>query len=174
MKRNVGYMLFLIFITLNSYAVSQTEAEEYKLKAAFLYNFTNFIEWDKSAGENVFIIGVLGPSLINESLIEIAKTKTVNNKKIVIKEFSNPDEITACNILFISQKSLYPLEAILSKINSKNTLTVSEANGYALQGSCINFVVVNDKLKFETSLTAINSAGLKVSSQLLKLAIIVN
>jgi hypothetical protein len=174
MKRKGWYILLLIFIVSDSFAVSQTEAEEYKLKAAFMYNFTNFIEWAPDPSADVFIIGVLGPSLIIDPLTEIAKTKKVNNKRIVIKEFSSPEELTFCNILFISQKTSFPMDLILNKVLFKNTLVVSEKNGSAAQGACINFVVVNDKLKFETNLTALNSTGLKVSSQLLKLAIIVN
>jgi hypothetical protein len=175
MKAKMIYMVFLILLNTDRiYADSQTEAEEYKLKAAFVYNFTNFIDWGFSSAEEPFIIGIIGPSLIKGALEEIAKTKNVRNKKIIILEFNSPEEIVNCNILFISQKTTFPLEAILSKTVSKKTLTISENNGYALQGCCINFVLRNDKLKFETNLNAINSAGLKVSSQLLKLAIVVN
>ena len=172
-KRKILLLLILILAG-DVFSKTQTEAEEYNLKAAFIYNFTNFIDWGIEASDESFVIGIIGPSLIKEALNEIAKTKTVNNRKIVIREFENPDQITFCNILFISQKSVFPLNTILNKLVSKKTLIISERAGYAVQGSCINFVLINDKLKFETNLNAINSAGFKVSSQLLKLAILVN
>jgi hypothetical protein len=174
MKKKVKHILFLSFIITNCSFKPQTEAEEYNLKAAFIYNFTNFVEWSPSNNDDPFVIGIVGPSVIKDPLMEIAKTKKVNNKRIVIREFAKPEDITFCNILFISQKTAIPLDMILSKGVSKNMLTIAEKNGYASEGVGINFVIINDKLKFETNLSAINSAGLKVSSQLLKLAIIVN
>jgi len=175
MKRRIRYILFLIFIMSgDAFSRSQTEAEEYNLKAAFIYNFTNFIDWGALQPDEPFVIGIMGSSLIKEPLEEIARTKTVNNRKIIVREFSNPDEITSCNILFVSQKTPFSLEDILSKTTSKKILLISERSGYANQGACLNFVVANDRLKFEANLNAINALGLKVSSQLLKLAILVN
>ena len=153
--------------------VAQTQEQEANLKAVFIYNFTRYIDWDTSGAENDFVIGVIGSSAVTGPLTEIAKTNTVKNKKIIIRHFSNPDEITPCNILFISANSSFPLSSILAKIN-KGTLTISEEAGYAEQGTAFNFVVVNDKLKFEANVKSINAAGLKASSQLLKLAIIVD
>jgi hypothetical protein len=174
MKKKLSYLLFLILTnSVCAIAGIQTEAEEYTLKAAFIYNFTNFVEWSSSSEEQ-FVIGVLGNSLIAEPLEEIARTKMVRNKKIVIREFSSPDEITPCDILFVSKNSPFALEEIISSSIVKKTLVICEKRGAAVAGACINFVVVNDKLKFETNLNSINAAGLKVSSQLLKLAIVVN
>lgn len=174
MKKKKWYIVFLVFmISHYTHAAKQTEAEEYNLKATFLYNFANFIEWENVLTDESFIIGIIGPSSIKAPLEEIARTKTINNKKIIIREFSRPEDVTFCNILFISEKSLYELNAILEKV-PRNTLTVTEKKDYALEGACINFVIVKNKLKFETNLNAIQSAGLKASAQLLKLAIIVN
>jgi len=116
---------------------------------------------------------VLGSSSIYNSLLEISKTKTVNDKRIVILHFNKPEEITNCNILFISANSSHSLTPILAKVN-KGTLTISEEAGLAEEGTAFNFVVINDKLKFEANVKSINAAGLKASSQLLKLAIIVD
>lgn len=156
-----------------STALAQTREQVANLKAAFIYNFTRYIDWDTSGMESDFVIGVIDSSAIIEPLTEIARTSTVKNKKIVIRYFSNPDEITPCNILFISANSSFPLSFILSKVN-KGTLTISEEAGFAELGTAFNFIVVNDKLKFEANIKSINAAGLKVSAQLLKLAKIVD
>jgi hypothetical protein len=142
------------------------------LKAAFIYNFTKYIDWDLS-NTSEFTIGVLGSSAIYNSLLGIAKTKTVNDKKIVVVHFNKAEEITTCNILFISANSSHSLTPILAKVG-KGTLTISEEAGFAEEGTAFNFVVKNDKLKFEANVKSINAAGLKASSQLLKLAIIVD
>jgi len=168
--------LFWLFVTTFSFTSfrQKDQAKEYNLKAAFIYNFTRYIEWKEAADQNEFIIGIIGSSPINDPLAEIVKTETVDNKKIVVKQFSKPADITFCHILFISGKSGFPLDDILAKITGKGTLIISEKDGYAEQGTGINFVIVNRKLKFEANVKAINAAGLTASSQLLKLAIIIN
>jgi hypothetical protein len=149
------------------------KVSEYNLKAAFVYNFTKYIEWKPSTGENEFVIGIIGASPINDPLVEVVKTETVDGKKIIIKQFNKPADISSCHILFISQHAAVSLEDILAKTAGKNMLIISEQDGYAEQGTAINFVIVNRKLKFEANVKAINAAGLTASSQLLKLAIII-
>jgi hypothetical protein len=170
LKRFLFLMLICSFWKI---ATAQTREQEANLKAVFIYNFTRYIDWDTSNIENDFVIGVIGSTAVTEPLSQIAKTNTVKNKKIIIRHFSSPDEITQCNILFISANSTFSLSSVLSKLN-KGTLTITEEAGLAEQGAAFNFVVVNDKLKFEANVKSINAAGLKASSQLLKLAIIVD
>ena len=166
------FLFVILLLTLYpSLAWCQTKEEEYNLKAAFVYNFTKYINWPPTV-EDEFIIGIVGPSPIEGPLQEIARTKTVNDKKIVIKTFDKPEDITFCNILYIAKNSSISLYSILSKIGY-GTLTISEEEGYAQQGTAFNFVLVKDKLRFESNIRALNSARLKASSQLLKLAIIV-
>lgn len=152
---------------------AQSVAQEANLKAAFIYNFTKYIDWNDYENADVFIIGVIGSSPVITSLNEIAETNTVDNKKIEIRVFDNPDEIEFCNILFISQKNPYPLLSVLAKVN-KGMLTISEEPGFARDGTAFNFVIKNGKLKFEANLKALSQADVKAGSQLLKLAIIVN
>jgi hypothetical protein len=146
--------------------------DEYKLKAVFLYNFTLYIEWEHTAIADEFVIGVLGESAIDEPLRQICHSKSWNGKRIVIHHFNSASDISSCHILFIPKNNNEPLDGILSKV-PRGTLTVSEKSGYAEQGTAINFIIVGKKVKFESNLKAINSAGLKASSQLLKLAKIV-
>ena len=176
----VGGKTMLMFCALlfSSFQPDRDRMNEYKLKAAFIYNFTLYIDWDAATAAasevpaNQYIIGVLGSSLINDPLQEIAKAKSGSDKKIVVKRFNDLAEITFCHILFIPQTCPYELDAILAKA-PKGSLVVGEKPGLAKKGCAMNFIIVNNKLKFESNLKAISSAGLKASSQLLKLAIIV-
>ena len=167
---------FLFFLLLTFAACTgancQTGNTDATLKAAFIFNFTKYIEWDND-NDNSFIIGIVGPSGIDAPLTEIAKTSTVKNKNIVIKHFNSPDNIEYCNILFIPKAAPFSLLSILNR-TSKGTLTISEEPGLAKLGTAFNFVLQNDRLKFEANLKTIYSANLKVSSQLLKLAIIID
>jgi hypothetical protein len=149
------------------------QEQEANLKAVFIYNFTRYIDWDTTGAGNDFIIGIIGPSAVTGSLMEIAKKNTVKNKKIIIRQFSKPEDIEYCHILFIPQKLPFPLYSILNRVG-KGMLTISEEPGYAKQGTAFNFVIKDDKLKFEADLKAIYSAGLRAGSQLLKLAIIID
>jgi hypothetical protein len=178
MRNSLTYIFLFVLIGLMpicSKAQARSQAEEYNLKAAFVYNFTKFIEWTPSNNDDEFVICVLGYSPIIKALTEIAQSKSVNGKKIVIKQHYKPEDIKFCHILFIPRNSSYPLSEILTRV-SHGTLTISEEDGYAAQGTALNFVVINNKLKFESNIRAIDEAGLKASSELLKLklAIIVD
>jgi YfiR/HmsC-like len=166
---------FLVVFAASSFAVpAQQENEEYGVKAAFIYQFTNYIEWDSLIPGDEFVIGIIGNSPVKGQLAEIAKTKTVKGKRIAVRQFSKPEEIIPCQILFISRKATFALDDILAKVGGRGTLTVAEKEGYAKKGADINFIEVDEKLKFEANPKGINAAGLKASSQLLKLAIIVD
>jgi hypothetical protein len=153
--------------------VAQTGGREADLKAAFIYNFTKYIAWDSSSVEDAFVIGVIGPSPVTASLGEIATTNRVKNKRIIIRTYSKPEEIGPCHVLFIPRHCPYLLQSILEH-TGKGVLTISEETGYARLGTALNFIIVNDKLKFEANLRAIYSAGLSAGSQLLKLAVIID
>ena len=169
--KKLWFFLQLCFLVV--VANAQPGVQEANLKAAFIYNFTKYIDWNQYDNTSTFIIGVIGSSPVISSLNEIAATNTVNNKKIEIKIFNDPDEIEFCNILFIPKGTPYPLSSILTKMN-KGMLTISEAPGFAIEGTAFNFVIKNGKLKFEANLKALSQADVKAGSQLLKLAIIVN
>lgn len=173
MLRIIFLLAFLSGYPNNSVDVN-TEVEEYALKAAFLYNFSKYIDWNEGDTKKDFMIGVFGQSPIMTPLKEIAKNKTVNGRKIVVVQYFNPGDIKYCNILFISKNTSYALSEILAKSNKKGILNVSEREGYAKKGVGINFIIVDNNLKFEANTKAMNAADLKVSSHLLNLAILVD
>lgn len=167
---------FLLVVLLSFFGgaiTAQNAVQEANLKAAFIYNFTKYIDWGKYDHGSDFVIGVAGNSPITESLNEIASQNTVDNKRISIRSIKNASEIGDCDILFIPKKSRFPLNYLLGKAGP-GVLTISEQPGFSEQGTAFNFVIINNRLKFEANLKAISSAGLKAGSQLLKLAIIVD
>jgi hypothetical protein len=163
--------LYIILLSFSATALKAQE-QEANLKAVFIYNFINYIDWDTTHPSESFVIGIIGSSAVTKQLILIAHDKTVKNKKIIVKVFDSPEQITDCQILFIPKEHPFSLQSIL-EVTDRGTLTVSEEEGYAKEGTAFNFVIRDDKLKFEANLKAINSAGLKAGSQLLKLAKIV-
>jgi hypothetical protein len=167
-------ILFCIFFfSLAAKVVAQNGEQEANLKAAFIYNFSKYIDWGNYHHEDVFVIGVLGDSPIISPLNEIARNNTINNKRIEIRILQDLSEIRNCDMLFISKECRFSLSSVLNNV-VKGVLTISESHDYATQGTDFNFVIVNQKLKFEVNLKALSTSGLKAGSQLLKLAIIVN
>src|SRR6478735_1224077 len=86
---SIGHLykaVFLLYFFICSYSGHRQidKASEYNLKAAFIYNFTKFIEWKTASADNEFIIGIIGASPINDPLVEVIKTETVDGKKIII------------------------------------------------------------------------------------------
>lgn len=154
-------------------AMAQNGEREANLKAAFIYSFTRYIDWGGYNANYVFVIGVIGEdSPVIPPLQEIAKTNTINNKRIEVRIIDKLSDLKDCDIVFITKECHFSLHSVLDHIK-KGVLTISESNGYAAQGTDFNFVIVNQRLKFEANLKAIASSGLKAGSQLLKLAIIV-
>jgi len=166
--------LFFLGITLllmggNPISAQQNAAgKEYALKADFLYHFVDYVYWKNFSKNQVYKIAVLEGSPITDALRAIAK-----NKKIEVKEYKNLNELSFCNILFVPYNCSIPIEAIVSKFSGKPVLIVTEQDGHGKKGSHMNFVMVDQKLKFEVNLKAINKSGIGISSFLLQHAIIV-
>ena len=150
---------------------------EYDLKAAFLFNFAQFVEWPPEAfpDEHVpFVIGVLGQDPFGRSLDEIVANETVRDRQIVVRRCRSLQEAATCHILFISRSETPRLNDILEFLDGKSVLTVGEAEGFSARGGMINLVVVQNKLQVKINLLAAKTAKLTISSTLLRQAEIVD
>lgn len=148
-------------------AQKSARVKEYDLKAAFLYRFVDYIDWGGNSKNKLISIDILGECPIAKSLTDIT-----NSNKINVKVISNLNE-RGCNILFVPKNSPIPIETILSVYSKKPVLIVSEQKGYGHKGTHMNFVIVDDKLKFEINLGALKKAEIGISSFLLQHGIII-
>lgn len=143
-----------------------------KFKAVFLYNFTRYFEWSDNKKVGNFVIYVIGK---NENLISELKTlaskKKVGNQDIEIKNSYAFDPTINAHIVFLLSDLSKSLADITSKNKSKSTLVVAENANACKAGSSINFVVVENKLKFEYSKNNALKAGLKTNDDIKSLAI---
>lgn len=175
MNRWATYAIIGLALTLTeirSPVAAQGGDLETNLKAAFLYNFTKYIDWQMGPDDSDFVIGIVGSSEVGTVLREIARTSTVDGRKIKIRQIDRLDQIGGCHLLYISRMRRLRLGEVLSKVG-RGEIAVAEENGAARNGAGFNFIVAGDKLKFEANIGALSSSGLKISSQLLRLAIIV-
>jgi hypothetical protein len=149
---------------------------EYQLKAVFLFNFAQFIEWPPATFPDPkapLVIGVLGDDPFGASLDETVRDEMIGQRKLVVERYRRVEEITRCHILFISQSEAGRLKPILAQLRGRNTLTVCDTPGYALRGVMIRFVTDKNKIRLRINLEAAKAAGLVISSKLLRPAEIV-
>lgn len=154
-------------------ADTDTTIAEYRIKAAFLVKFVGFIEWPGAAFQRAdapFVIGVLGSGPLANELEQIAAGRQVNGHPMRVRVLGRSESPAGLQVLFVGRSEATRLGAVATTGDGVPLLLVSEADGALTQGSAINFVVVDDKVRFDVALRAINRAGLKISARLLAVA----
>jgi hypothetical protein len=148
---------------------------EYQVKAAFLLNFGKFVEWPDAAfsDDGRLHICVLGEDPFGETLDATLKGRTVGNRQVTPRRIGGPAAADSCQIVFVSRSERDHVRAILQALSGDPVLLVGEVDRFAREGGMINFIEVDQKIRFEINEVAAREAGLKISSQLLKLATIV-
>lgn len=151
---------------------AESEAAEYQIKAAFLCKFGNFVEWPAEAGSSTqpFTIGVLGPALVVQALEEAAHGQSVNGRPIAVRPLQRGDPLDGVGIVFVARSHSGRLAEVLSSIKDRPILTVTELSPGQPTAGMINFVIVDDKVKFDVTLPAANRNNLKISARLLGVA----
>lgn len=141
-----------------------------KMKAIFIMNFTKLIEWPQPYREGNFVVGVVGESPLYTELTKMAKTKKVANQSLQIKKFSSINDINKCHILYVSQNKSGDINSVVNKVKPHNTLIITEKQGLVEKGAGINFIVKDNRQKFELNKKNVEKYKLKVSSNLEALA----
>jgi YfiR/HmsC-like len=166
------WLLGALILIVGTRAQSQT-AGEYQIKAAFLYNFAKFVEWpasDFGDASGVLRICVFGQDPFGQELRDITNDKSINGHKLQVDQATDLKMARTCHILFISSSEKAQLARILESLRDTDVLTVGDMKGFVEQGGMINFVLENDRVRFEVNLKAAEQARLKVSSKLLHVA----
>jgi hypothetical protein len=149
---------------------------EYQVEAAFVFNFSHFVEWPPQtvvAPTEPFVIGVLGSDPLGAQLDEAVRGEQLNGHPLVVRRFRDPAEIDTCQILFIDRSESSRLGPILAALNGRSTLTVSQADGAAEHGVMIQFATEDNRIRLRINVESARAAGLTISSKLLRPAAIV-
>ena len=160
-------------------AVSAQEAPkapEYRIKAAFLYNFMLYTEWPATAFDNPdspFILTVAGDDPFGNELDSAVRGKTVRGRTIDIRRHDRAADITSCHLLFLTTSQAKHLGQVLRRFQDTPLLTVGEAEDFTRDGGVIRLFVVENKVQFEVNTDAAARARVKLSSKLLSLARVV-
>ncbi len=174
-KRHIAIIILSVLIAFFcSFQEKPAQEQEYNLKAAFLYRFLDYIEWDERTSDSGAItITILGPSGIYSPLLDLSRSKKNGGKSIIVRQQNNIDNIPPTQVLFIARNSKIPIGAALNRLEKRPVLIVSERNGDLDKGSHINFLITENKLRFEVNLKKASLAGFKISSQLLQHATVI-
>jgi hypothetical protein len=162
--------LLILSAALKTHAQSGTD---YAVHANIIYHFTKYINWpeDKKSGD--FIIGIIGESPLSEKLKAFIANKTVGGQKIVIRKYAASAQSFNCHILFIGDDESSSVKKIAAATASTSILIVTETEGLAHKGSCINFVIVDERLKLEINKRNIEQRDLGIATELLNLGSVV-
>jgi hypothetical protein len=154
-------------------AASAQAANEYEVKAAFLYNFTRFVDWPQPSTSGPFCIGIDGADPFLGALEEAVKGRLAGGRAIAIKRFKPGEEPVGCEIIFVSATDPKRMSAIIARLKGAAVLTVGNAPGFCANGGDIGFAVQGNKVKLEINPDAAQRAHLQISSKLLSLATLV-
>ena len=171
---SIAFILAMLICGPNVSAESM-QYQEYLVKAAFLFNFTKFVDWpSESFKDNAAPIKlyILGDDPFGEALDTI-RDKTVKGRRLVIKRCQKVEELEGAHLLFISASEKGRVNQILQSLKNTPVLTISETERFGQMGGIINFITVENKVQFEINSEQAQQNKLKISSQLLKLARIV-
>jgi hypothetical protein len=147
---------------------------EYKLKAAYIFNFAQFVDWPATAfpgGANgPFVIGVVGDPGFAATLEQVVKGKTAGKRSIEVQSFQTAANVAHCQILFIGNAERQNMAGLVRRATTENILTIGDFDGFLSESGMVRFVTEDNRLRFEVNKDAADAAQVKLGAQLLKLA----
>jgi len=174
-KTLIGWIACLLFIAIPNLQAQPRPTPEYQVKAAFLYNFTRFIDWQPSSftsDSSPLVIGILGDDPFGEYLADLVRGEHLNRHPIIVRKYRRAEDIAGCHILYISPPATAKSRQILAGLQHQNILTVSDGKNFTRMGGIISFYNENSKVRFSINIASARTAGLEISSKLLKVATI--
>lgn len=150
--------------------------DEYQVKAAFLYNFTHFVEWPPgtfASYDDPIAICIAGPNPSSSALEEIVRGKKVGDRTIVVRRLANTHEAAQCQILFMGGTEWKRAPTVLGDLRGAGILTVGETSDFTTAGGIIAFKRDGGRIRLQVAVEVAEHRGLRISSKLLRLAEVV-
>lgn len=174
-------ILFSLFFAINLVvsADAQSPVDEYRVKAAFIANFLRYIEWpaQTQAGEaHPLRVGILGDDPFEGGLEQALAGRSINGKHVIVERIERIDGLNkkVFQVLFVSRSEEHRFQEIFSETCDRPVLTIGDGSLFTAAGGIIGFYEENRKIRFEINRSCADRGSLKISSQLLKLAKIVD
>ena len=146
---------------------------EYRVKAVFLFNFAQFVDWPAAAfpdSATPFVIGILGEDPFGDFLDQTVRGEQSHGRSFQIRRYQSLDEIKTCHILFISRPDGDRLQGILAHLKDRPILTVSDDAEFTDRGGMVRFVNDRNRIRLQINPQAAQAVNLTISSKLLRVA----
>jgi hypothetical protein len=166
--------LFLLFLlSFPVHLPADSTAEEYSVKAAFLFHFAQFVEWPSQAfkdGDAPLVYCTIGEDPFHGSLDAALNGKSIGARPLQVRHLKQPADLHSCHVVFLGEKEKKLFAAVLELLKNNPVLIVGESERFVQDGGTIGFCLEENKIRFEINLEAAEKARLKISSKLLALA----
>jgi hypothetical protein len=157
-------------------AIPAPPAAEHQVKAVYLFNFAQFVEWPRQAFESPdspFVIGILGKDPVGGTLEQVVRGESLNGRRFEVRYFAGPRELGPCHVLFIGRDMASGLGQALAALRGRSVLTVTDIEGAEKRGAIIVLYSDNNRIRMRINLAAAKAHQLVISSKLLRPAEIV-
>lgn len=163
----------LVIVMLSVTAVKAQERSTHEIYAAMLYNFIKYVQWPDEGAGGEFVVGVIGDDNVYNTLKQWYDGKPKGSKKYIIKKLASSAEASNCHVVYLGKTKMKEFDNVKNSVTGHSVLTITDGNGLGQKGSCINFKVVDGKLRFELNQGVVADSNLKVSGQLSSMAILI-
>jgi len=163
----------------NAQSSDSAASSEYLIKAGFIYNFAQLVQWPSvvfSQADSPIVIGILGTDPFGTTIDRVVENKKLDGRNLVVKRLKwgkDLKDLKDCNILFVSSSEKEHIPDLFNMVKWLPILTIGETPGFATRGGIINLTLQDNKVRFEVNIEAAKRANLNISSRLLALARIV-
>lgn len=166
--RRLCCLLGLAFLLSLTAGARADELPEYRLKAAFVYNFIAFTEWPAETGSTLNLC-IQGVDPFGKE-IDGLQGKVVAGRTVAVHRQAAGESMKNCQAVFIAASAIETLPHVLERLRGRPVLTLADSPGAMRRGVTVNMNVGQGRVTFEANLQAARNAGLGLSSQLLRLA----
>jgi hypothetical protein len=166
----------VLLVSATPLAAQAARPSEYQVKAVFLFNFAQFVDWPAEAfadSRAPLVIGVLGEDPFGGFLDQTVSAERLGGRPFEVRRYRAVDEVAACHILFISRPAGERLDEVLASLRNRPILTVSDLDGFAKRGGMIRLLTDKGRIRLEVNLEGVQAAHLTISSKLLRVAEVV-
>ena len=169
--------LLLVWLALSGAgSLGAPPASEYQVKAAYLFNFGQFVDWPAAAFESPtapFAICIVGDDPFGKVLDDAVRGETLEGRPVAIRRFRKPEDVAACNIVFLARSEADHLAQSLRALRGRHLLTVTDASGDETRDAAIVLITQNNRIRLRINLAEARANELVISSNLLRPAEVV-
>jgi hypothetical protein len=169
----LGLLLLASGPALVAHAQDEANVLERRVKAAFVFKFTSYVEWPAGAfpqADTPVTIAVVGDDELAAELAQTVAGRTVDGRPLLVRKPKGVESLADVHMLFVGRAEIARLSQWVKSTQSKPVLIITDVPGALNQGGMINFVVIQQRVRFEISLDEAEKRGLRLSSRLLAVA----